>query len=257
VLRLHARAQISYRADFVFRLIGLLVTIYLLRLVWEAVYPASHTVTNGRHRITLDTQIAYVSFASVQNWLLNSAGIQLIPQRVREGTIAVDLARPLHFPTQMVWAQAGSVAAHTPFVFVAVPFAVLAGGARAPASALHAVAYVLSLAPALLISLLLTTLVSMVAFWTTEISGILIMYRTVQQFMAGTLVPLWFMPDWLRLSAQWLPFQSTTYAPLAVYLGQADPLPVLGVQLVWCVVLLGALRLVWARALHRVVVQGG
>jgi ABC-2 type transport system permease protein len=258
IARVQARTQLVYRADFLFRLLGLLLQIYLLRLVWEAVYPASGVAAgSGGHPIALATQIAYVTFAAVQNWLLTSGDVRFISQRVREGTVAVDLARPVPFTTQMVWAQAGSVAAQAPFAVVALPFAVLAGGAQAPASTLDAVAYAVSLVPALLISLLITTLVSMAAFWTTETSGIFVIYRFVQQFLAGSLMPLWFMPGWLRLLSQWLPFQATTYAPLTIYLGQAGAAETIGLQLAWCAVLMCALRIVWARALHRVVVQGG
>ncbi|OIV37680.1 hypothetical protein BIV57_09750 [Mangrovactinospora gilvigrisea] len=258
VARVQLRTQLVYRGDFLFRLLGLLVNIYMLRLVWDAVYPASGTATgNGGHRIALATQIAYVTLALVQNWLLNSGGMGFIPQRVREGTVAVDLARPVRFPSQMVWAQAGAVAAQLPFTVVALPFALLVGGARPPASVGAAFGYLLSLLPAVLISLLLTTLVQMVAFWTLETSGIFVIHRFVQQFLAGALVPLWFMPGWLRVLAEWMPFQATTYAPVAVYLGQAGVWATLGVQLLWCAVLLMLLRLMWWRALRRVVVQGG
>lgn len=252
------RTQLVFRGDLVFRLLGLLLQIYLLHQVWKAVYPASGIAAgNNGHRIPLATQIAYVTFAVVQNWLFNSGGMDFIPQRVREGSIAIDLTRPVRFPTQMLSVQAGATAAQAPFALVALPFAVLAGGARAPASPAAAVGYAVSLVPALLVALLITTLVSMVAFWTTESSGIFVIYRFVQQFLAGSLVPLWFMPDWMRLLAQWMPFQATTYAPLAVYVGQAGAVRTIAVQALWCVVLIGAVRVVWARALERVVVQGG
>jgi ABC-2 type transport system permease protein len=258
VARVQVRIQLVYRGDFLFRLLGLLVNIYLLRLVWQAVYPASGTAAaNGGHRITLATQIAYATLASVQNWLLSSGGMGFIPQRVRDGTVAVDLVRPVRFPTQMVWAQSGTIAAQLPFALAALPFALLVGGARPPASAGAALGYLLSLLPAALIALLMATLVQMVSFWTLETSGIFVIYAFVQQFLAGSLVPLWFMPEWLRLLAQWLPFQATTYAPVAVYLGQAGVWATLGTQLAWCAVLLMLLALMWRRALHRVVVQGG
>jgi ABC-type uncharacterized transport system permease subunit len=255
---MQCRTQLLYRGDLLFRLFGVLLQVYLLSLVWEAAYPASGTAAghNG-HRIALSTQIAYVTFAVVQNWLLNSGGMNFIPHRVREGSVAVDLIRPMRFPTQMLWVHAGATAAQTPFALVALPFAVLAGGAQAPASAVAGVCYAVSLALAVVIALLINTLVSMVAFWTTESTGIFVMYRFVQQFLSGSLVPLWFMPNWLRVLAEWMPFQTTTYAPLAVYLGQARAAPVIGLQMVWCVALFGVLRAVWARALNRVVVQGG
>jgi ABC-2 type transport system permease protein len=51
----------------------------------------------------------------------------------------------------------------------------------------------------------------MVAFWTLEPQGIMLVYRMAGQFLSGALVPLWFMPSWLRGIAQWLPFQGMTF----------------------------------------------
>jgi ABC-type uncharacterized transport system permease subunit len=93
-----------------------------------------------------------------------------------------------------------------------------------------------------------------------EISGIFLIYRMVSQFLSGALLPLWFMSRPLRLVSQVLPFQAVTYTPTAIYLGRLTGTRVLsGVALEagWVVVLWLATRLVWSRAVHRVVVQGG
>ncbi|TDC73876.1 hypothetical protein E1283_17795 [Streptomyces hainanensis] len=261
---LHARAQLAYRADFVFRVLWLLLQVYLLALVWRAVYPESGTApAHGGQQVTLATQLAYVTYASVQNWLLTPAGLAPtpIPQRVREGSIAVDLSRPVAFTTQMLAAQGGIVLAAAPFAVLALPFAVVAGGARAPASAGAASAYALSLVPAVLNALLLAVVVSMVSFWTLEAVGVFMIHRVVAHFFAGALIPLWFMPSWLADLAQLLPFQTTTYTPIALYLGHihgtGPVLTALAVQCGWTAALWLIMRLVWARALHRVVVQGG
>ncbi|MDT0319932.1 ABC transporter permease [Streptomyces millisiae] len=264
IARLHLRARLAYRGDFLFRVLGLLLQVYLLALVWRAVYPDSGSAAaHGGQQVALATQLAYVTYASVQNWLLNPAGMDPtpIPQRVREGSVAIDLARPVAFPTQMLSAQAGAVLAGAPFALLALPFAVLAGGARAPASAGAALAYLLSMVPAVLNALLLAVVVSMVCFWTLEVVGVFIIFRVVGQFLAGALVPLWFMPSWLAELTRLLPFQTTTYTPVALYLGQVEGagpvLAALAVSCGWTVALWLLMRLVWSRALHRVVVQGG
>ncbi|MFB4196526.1 ABC transporter permease [Streptomyces carpaticus] len=253
---LHLRGQLMYRGDFLLRMLGLLIQVALLALVWRAIYPEGEAVS-------LETQIAYVTYAAVQNWAFTPPGLapSAIPQRVREGSVVFDLARPLGFPAQMLSAQAGVTAALLPFALLALPFAILVGGAQVPASAAAALASVVSLVPALLNALLLAVLVSMVCFWTLEMTGIFMIHRVVAQFFAGALVPLWLMPHWLAGLAHVLPFQTITYTPVALYLGRIEGTgPVLGalaVQLGWTVALWLLLRWVWARAHHRVVVQGG
>ncbi len=262
--RAQIRTQLAHRGDFLLRVVGLLVQIYLLRLVWEAVYPASGTATaGGGQRVPLDTQLAYTTFAAVQNWLLGSTSLAMstLFGRVRDGSVALDLARPVAYPMQMLFTQAGAVLAAVPFAVLALPFAVLVGGAQPPASAGAALVCAAALVPACLSALLLAVIVGMVSFWTTEVTGIFMIYDHTARFFAGALVPLWFMPGWLAALAWVLPFQTTTYTPVALYLGRiggtGEVARALVVQYAWAVALWLLMRLVWSRALRRVVVQGG
>ena len=259
--RVNAATVLAYRTDYFVGLIGLLLQIFLLRVVWTAVYDAAGTgsvTSSGGEPVTLATMIAYATLASLQHWLFNPWNFSVIPQRVREGKIAIDLARPVRFLGQVVAGQVGTTAAMAPFALLALPLAVLVGGAQAPASFGAGVAYVVSLVLAYLVTVLLSSLVGLTAFWTLEVSGFFVIYRMVSQFMAGALVPLWFMPDWLRTIAELLPFQAATYTPVALYLGRDDVgWQSLALQVLWIGVLWLALRFVWSRALHRVVVQGG
>ena len=77
---------------------------------------------------------------------------------------------------------------------------------------------------------------------------------------SGELVPLWFMPDLLRQFIQLLPFQSIVYVPVSIYIGipaTGGIATALASQVFWAVVLVGVIRVMWKRALHRTVIQGG
>lgn len=141
-----------------------------------------------------------------------------------------------------------------------MPLAFLVGGAAGPSGGAALVGYVASAVLALAIATLLGVLVELAAFWTLEVSGFELSYSLVSRFLSGSLVPLWFMPDWLRTLASVLPFQATTYSPVAIYLGAVDGTAIwgsLGLSLLWVAVLATLTRLVWSRAVRHVVVQGG
>ncbi|MFJ8957423.1 ABC transporter permease [Streptomyces sp. NPDC102381] len=261
-MRVQMRTQMFYRSDFLLALVGLFLQIYLLKVVWSAVFPRSgHADGAGGRDLTMSAQITYVTLSSIQYWLFNPWDLSRIPERVRDGKVAGDLSRPVAFTGQMLAAQAGVTCAMLPFALVALPFAVVVGGTAPPASNAAALAYAASLLPAYLVTLLLSAAVSMTAFWTMEVSGIFMIYRMVAQFFAGALVPLWFMPGWMAGAAQVLPFQATIYTPVALYLGQIDGAAevarAIGTQWAWAVAAWLGLRTVWRRALRRVVVQGG
>lgn len=254
--RMQFATVLTYRADYLLTALMLLVQVYLLRVVWTAVY-ADRGTANG---VAVQTMIAYATLATLQFTLFNPWRFSQIPQRVREGKVAMDLLRPVGFCGQMLAAQVGGTAALAPFLLLVLPFALLVGGAAAPPSAWAAPAYAVSLLLAYVISQLLALLVGMVAFWTVENTGIFMIYRIAAQFLSGAMVPLWFMPGPLRAVAQVLPFQATAYTPTATYLGEIHGTGLavaLGVQAMWVALLAALTRLVWARAVHRVVVQGG
>jgi ABC-type uncharacterized transport system permease subunit len=247
---------LAYRADYLTGLIGLLLQVFVLRVVWTTVYGHRHAVGG----VTLTVMLAYVTMASLQSWLFNPWAFSLIPDRVRDGLVSVDLTRPVSFLGQVVAGQVGRTAALVPFALLALPFTVLLAGMAAPATPLAAAGYLVSLTLAYAITTLLSVLFGMITFWTMEINGLFLIYRMVSQFLSGALVPLWFMPGPLRLTARLLPFQAITYTPTAIYLGQSTgigALAALAVQAGWILLLWLAARLIWSRAIHRVVVQGG
>jgi ABC-type uncharacterized transport system permease subunit len=256
IVSLLTQTAFAYRVELAIELVGVLLKIFLLRVVWTAVY-AGRPVVDG---IPLDEVIGFMTLANLQLFLMASWITGYLYDRIRQGLIALDLARPVPFLGQLVAYQIGGTVALLPFLLVAAPLAFLAGGVQPPASLIAAGLYLVSLALAYLVSMLLGMLIGLVAFWTTEIWGIRAIVDFVSQFFSGALVPLWFFPPLLRDVAAWLPFQTQAYLPISIYLGRASGAAAgmaLGVQLVWVLVLAGAVTLVWRRAMRRVVIQGG
>lgn len=246
----------AYRFTIIFDLIGLLLQVYLLKMVWTAIY-AGHPVVSG---LPLPTLIAYLTLINLQLWALSPQMSNLMQERIREALVALDLARPVGFLQQMFCHEFGGALAISPFVVLVLPFAWLIGGLTLPATIVSGALYVLSVLLGYLIGLLLAMLTGLVAFWTLEAGGIAMIQTFVTQFFAGALVPLWFFPPALLAVAKLLPFQSEGFVPVAIYLGQLQgsaALRALGLQVFWVIALAALARLVWSRAHRRVVVQGG
>ncbi|QYA96730.1 ABC-2 family transporter protein [Streptomyces anulatus] len=254
--RIEFRAALTYRTAYLSSFAMMLLQIWLLTVVWKALYDGREEVDG----LGLTTMTAYATLTTLQYQLVSPWRSSPIDQRVREGKVAVDLLRPVGFPGQMLAGQLGWASAAVPVLLVALPFALLIGAGQAPASVAAGFAYPVALIGALLVNQLLGLLLGMVSFWTLEVSGALMAYRFVAQFFSGALVPLWFMPGPVRAAAEWLPFQATAYTPAAIYLGQVECLGIaaaLGVQLAWIGVLGALAAFVWSRARRRVMSQGG
>ena len=121
--------------------------------------------------------------------------------------------------------------------------------------------FVVSVVMAIIINYSIDFLVGTVCLFTESIWGINIMKQVIVLLLSGATIPLAFFPDTLRTVAYFLPFQSIYNAPLTILLdGSARPetvLPVLGLQLFWCVFMVLLSKLFWKVSLRQITVNGG
>lgn len=256
IISLWVQTAYAYRFQIAFELVGILLKIFLLKVVWTAVY-AGRAEVDG---VPLREVISFTTLANLQLWVMESYITGYLYSRVREGLIALDLARPTPFLGQLMANQLGGTASSLPFLLIAGPLALLLGGIDLPASPAAAALYGCSLLLAYLISSLIGILIGMLAFWTTEIWGIRSIVEFVSQFFSGALVPLFFFPPLLREISAWLPFQGQAYLPIAIYTGRMGGYEAglaLAVQLGWVAALGLIAGLLWRRAMGRIVIQGG
>jgi ABC-2 type transport system permease protein len=256
IARLWFQSLLAYRADLAFKVAGVLAQVYLLKAVWSTIY----TSQGSGMDVGLPALVSYITLATIQSWILNSSVTAFMQQRIREGSIAMDLARPVGLLGQMIAFQVGSTGATILAFLLSLPFALGLGGLQAPPSLAAGGLYVGSLGLGFVVSTLLGLLIGLTTFWILEVSAFELIIFFLSRFFGGALVPLWFFPPGLRIVASLLPFQSTSFIPAAIYTGQLHgPDLVRGVLLQGCwIVALSLLALaVWRRALHSVVIHGG
>lgn len=246
----------AYRGSMVLSLVVLAVQIALYTVVWRAIYKGQSAIVAGAD---VDTTVGYAVLGLTVANVLNVWPGQSISSRVRTGLIGIDLMRPIGLLTQVLSVQAGYVIAALPGVVIGLGTGLVVGGLAPATSVAAATSFGVSVLLAFCVSQLITLLMSLSSFWTLEVGGLSMMFEVVRGFLSGAVLPLWFMPGWLRAIAEVLPFQAATYTPLAIYFGRPPGglAAALGVQLLWIVLLGGLCAWVWSRAKHRLVVQGG
>jgi viologen exporter family transport system permease protein len=185
---------------------------------------------------------------------------QELALRIRDGSIATDLSRPLD--PQRYWLAYDLGRAPYHFIFRGIaPFlvAALVFELHYP-TPLAAIAFVLSLLLAVVVSFGIRFLYNVAAFWLLDYRGVMTLTITVVIFFSGMAIPIRFFPEWLRELAYALPFASVIQTPVDVWLGKREGLALLGVlalQAGWALALLGCGRLAFARGARKVVIQGG
>lgn len=250
------RSALAYRADLLLGIAGLIIQATLTVVVWRVLY-AGHDQVAG---IGKSTAVAYAVLAACVHAVVMPWRFSSLPQRIMRGQIGVDIVRPRSLISQNLAQALGTMVGRLPIGAAGLATGLALGGVKPPHTMLDLLIWIVSMTLGIANILVMNLLVSMTAFWTLDIGGLLILYRFTAAFLSGALIPLWFMPGWLQPIISWLPFQAQIYAPLSIWFGTTHGVSLLGtlaLQFAWLVMLFVILRLVWSRALHNVVVLGG
>ncbi|MDQ3760561.1 MAG: ABC-2 family transporter protein [Actinomycetota bacterium] len=179
-------------------------------------------------------------------------------ERVRSGDIAVDLLRPVDLQAALLAEDLGraSFALLTRFtvpLLIGLAFFDL----TLPGSAIRWAAFGLSVLLATLVSFGIRFLLNLVAFWLLDWRGLLSLHAVIGGMLSGLVIPIAFFPGWARVAIWATPFPAIMQAPIDIAIGRGAAPLLLAHQLAWAVVLLTAGRLVLARAVRTLVIQGG
>ncbi len=270
------RKMLAYRTRYVTGIVSYLVYVTTYYYLWRAVFShrAAGAVVAG---YTLDQMVTYVAIS----WIARSAYFnnvdREIAEQVQNGSIAVALSRPVSLQGTVVAGALGEGLFR--FCFFTLPIGaviLLLFPVGAPASPLHAAAFLVSCALSQVILTHVNFLVGMCAFPLKNIDGVMRMKHYLIEILSGLLLPVALFPGWLQALSSWLPFQAIAYVPSSLWLGHLrGPAPAGGplawlaaepgqlvarallVQLGWVALLAVVANLVWRRATRRLVVQGG
>ncbi len=255
IFRLGARREYAYRMWLYLGVLQVFLQLVLVRAVWEAVYGARRSVDG----IAIETMVTYLTVVGLLNFMIHPGIANEIHRRIDQGQVAVDMVRPVGFVPQMIALEMGGSVGRWLLLILVVPGVHLVGSLHFPSPG-AGLAFLLSILLAFAVSTLIWLLVGLSGFWLINISGMRGMVWMIGSFLAGSLVPVWFMPGPLRVLTEWLPFQAINYLPASIYVEEATGSAMwraLGLQVFWVAALWVIADRVWRRAQRRLVIQGG
>ena len=230
---------------------------FLLAYVLLAVFEERQTVGS----YDASDAVTYVWLAQGLFMTIYIFGWYEIALRVRSGDVATDLQRPLDFQLYWLAQDLGRAAYHglyrgvPPFLIGALAFDVVV-----PSQPLRWIAFLVSVALAVVASFAFRYLFNLAAFWLLDYRGVGQLAAVASALLSGMYVPIAFFPEWLAILAWALPFAAMIQAPIEVYLGHvrgAELVGLLALQAFWGVALLLLGRAMFAAGVRKLVVQGG
>lgn len=246
----------AYRFD---HFMGILNTILRIFIFWEiycALY-GSRTEVDG---ITI-TMVATNFILSMGLGSVFFVNDYYLPDRIQSGSIATELLLPVSIHGRMLADNLGHALFQLLFHFVpAVTVSVLFIGITAPADFSMLLLFLLSAFLGYGVLWTISFVAQMLSFWLINVWSIMTIKNVFINVLSGSMIPLWFMPDWMKGVIQFTPFSSIYFTPIQIYLGQLSFSEILHgflIQFFWIVILLSIGMFLWKKGQKKLVVQGG
>lgn len=257
ILSARFRSLLQYRSA---ALAGL-ITQVVWGLIRVMIFQAFYRSTNAEQPMSGSDVETYIwlgqAFLAALPWNIDTD----LRAMIRSGGIGYELVRPVDL--YWYWLSRALSWRTAPMLMRALPllvFAFVLMGMSPPVSVGAGLAFAVSMCAAIVLSSAITTFLNVTMLWTITGDGITQMTFGLVLIFSGMLVPLPLYPDWSQPIINAMPFRGLVDTPYRLYLGHiplSEFAGVLAHQLVWISAFVVAGRIAMARALRRVVVQGG
>ncbi len=250
--------QITYRFDYFMGILNGFLYVFIFTSLWRALYSQMPQETHGG--FTLTGIITYAVFAMALK-ISFSMDDTVIYKKVQDGSVAIDLIRPVSFYFMNLAESVGYSIFH---IFArALPILLIStlifdvyfeiGWSRVGFFAVSALM-------GYLIMFMINYLVGLLAFWFLEVFPFQLFKYGLITFLSGGIVPIDFFPDAMRPFIMILPFQYIHYTPTVIIMGHVDAgrgAELVLYQAVWVILLALLSKGAWRAGRNKLVIQGG
>lgn len=224
---------------------------------WRALYRTGNPVAG----VDVEGMLTYIIISSMMSVLLITNVERRIETSVQKGTIATDMMRPLNIFGIFLAEDLGSITALV-FQNLLPIFVIGSLLIKVPriCEADHIPLFALSMLMSFFINWLIAALFGMWSFTAVNVDALIQVKKHLLRLLSGSIIPMWFFPDWFRGILEALPFVYIYQLPLDIYIGKSsseEMSRMLMIQLVWLIILALTFAFVARRATKKVLVQGG
>jgi ABC-2 type transport system permease protein len=249
------RNAMVYRLQFLISAMGSIFLLIAMLHLWRSI------LGNGSQvGFSWSEMKTYLVIGFIANTVVSTSTDYGMAMRILDGMVAVDLSRPITYQTARFAEAAGAAVfewlSSSLIVVLIVP---MFGGLSLP-DAPHLALFLISMLAVLPLKFSIVYCTALLTFWTQNFLGITWARTAVVNLMSGAIIPLQFLPEWLRLAAYGLPFQGIAYTPAMIFLGKysvGESVVAVVVQLDWVVCLWLCAAAAWSAAYRRLTVHGG
>ncbi len=251
--------SITYRSEIGLWLLLDFVPIFMLLLIWSSVYVGVDQV----HGYSLSQLVFYYFLTSVITNITGSHFENWRVEEIRRGKIDFYLTRPFSYLKQLFWHDIGGklfyICVNIPVQSVVfLSLAALFKFESWQISLTTLLSFGLFLIIGYTIEYLLAMIIVLLGFWFEGAEGLEHFKWIMVTLFSGSLVPISFMPQWLKSLVEIMPFRYMYSVPISIIQNTADLSWFDGIYICAFIALLfGLTLLLWNRAKYQYASSGG
>lgn len=251
--------SLQFRIAMLVMFAGNLLYLTVIYFLWRSIYASSGSeVVNG---MTFSDTLIYLVLATALFGFMEMYAVWEIGRAIQSGKIVLDLLKPMPYRRYLFWSYSGTFVVNffTTFLPTFIVVAIVTHGAIH--MGLNLLYFLFGVIMAVMINYSIDFIVGTICLYTESIWGINIMKQVIVLLLSGATIPIAFFPEPLKTIVSYLPFQSIYNAPLTLLLDSGNDavsaMKILGIQLIWCIVMMMISKLFWRVSLRQITVNGG
>ena len=252
--------KLSYRADAIIFILGNAVMLAVTYYLWKAVYSSSTSkMING---FSLDEMTIYILMSFITSVVISASMIHEMYREVKDGSIAINLIRPISYEKRMIFQGIGNVAYNFVVIFTVsfILITILYYKFSGTINIFNILFYLITTILGMFINLYYNYAFGLLSFKITNMWGLTQIMGAVSELLSGTLIPIVFFPKAIQWMFNFLPFSSMIYTPTMIYLGKItgfELIKAVSVQIAWLVILIVISRVMWNTMIKKITILGG
>jgi len=245
-----------YRLNTLVSIINTIISIFVYTAIWKSLYSGGSQPGDPDLPMVITHFVISLGLSTVLMNMMSD-----VPWKINSGDIASDLLRPVNFQLFLLAKTLGEISFKLLLQFLpacVLSFFVL--GMLPPASGLHFLLFLFSLASGFLVYFLIDYLIALSAFWLHRVFFIQQFKGALITIFSGALFPIWFLPPMLQKMVAWTPFKYIYFIPVSIYLdsiSMKEALTGIMIQWFWILLLFLIGEGIWKRGIRKLVIQGG
>ena len=246
----------AYRFDHLMSILSTVLQFFIFYEIYRALYGGAEQVDGITMSMVTTNFVLSLGLGAIF-----SPDDYFLPSKIWDGSISTELLRPISFKGRMIAENVGNSVFNLIFKFIPVLIiALLTTGVNAPADAPCFLLFLVSAVLGYGVLWTISFAVQMTSFWLINIWSLITIKNVFINVLSGSMIPLWFMPEWMQGVLNFTPFASIYFTPVQIYLGQlsyGEVAAKCAIQLVWTVLIYLIGDMLWRKGQRKLIVQGG